>query len=460
MAGSLDPALLRRTGELAQAHLDGLEGRPVRASATTAELREALGGPLPAAGESPERVIEALAAGAAPGLVGSPGPRYFGFVTGGSLPAALAADWLTSAWDQNTMLYVMSPAASVVEETVVAWVLDLLDLPRDASVGVVGGATMASLTGLLAARGEVLRRAGWDAEERGLAGAPAIRVLVGEAAHASLLVGLRMAGFGRAQIESIAADDQGRMRPEALDAALARGDGPAIVSAQAGEVNSGSFDPLARVAEISHAHGAWCHIDGAFGLWARTAPALAHLADGAELADSWAIDAHKWLNVPYDGAFAIVADAEAHRRAVSVSAAYLVTGAGDERSGGDWTPDSSRRARSFAAWAALRSLGRDGVAELVERNCALARRMAERLAAAPGVEVLNDVVLNQVLVRFGDDDAITDTVIARAQEDGTCWVGGSVWNGQRVMRFSVSNWSTTEVDIERSAVAILAAAGL
>ncbi len=459
MPERVDPALLHRVAELAAEHLGGLDERPVNATATTDELRAALGGPLPDAGEQPDAVIEQLAAGAAPGLVASPGPRYFGFVTGGSLPAALAADWLTSAWDQNTMLFVMSPAASVVEETVAGWVLDLLDLPRGSGVGLVGGATVASFTGLLAARGEVLRRAGWDSDEHGMAGGPPIRVVVGANVHASLMLGLRMAGFGRAQIETVEADANGAMLPAALERTLAAGgDSPTIVCAQAGEVNSGAFDPLGDVADIAHAHGAWCHVDGAFGLWARAAPSLAHLAAGAERADSWGLDAHKWLNVPYDGAFAIVADADAHRRATGVTAAYLQQSAGDQRSGGDWVPDSSRRARGFASWAALRSLGRSGVAELVERNCALARRAAELLSAAPGAEVLNDVVLNQVLLRFGDDDAVTERVIAGVQEDGTCWLGGTVWRGRRAMRLSVSNWSTTEPDIERSVEAILAVA--
>jgi glutamate/tyrosine decarboxylase-like PLP-dependent enzyme len=458
MTEGVDPALLHRVADLAAAYLGGLDERPVRASASLDELRAAIGGPLPDEGAAPEAVVEQLAAGADPGLVASPGPRYFGFVIGGSLPAALAADWLTSAWDQNSALFVMSPAAAVVEETVADWVLDLLDLPRGSGVGLVGGATVASFTALLAARAEVLRRVGWDVEEDGLAGAPAIRILVGANVHASLLLGLRMAGFGRAQIETVAADDQGRMRMAALEASLAAGiDRPTIVCAQAGDVNSGAFDPLGEVADIAHAGGAWCHVDGAFGLWARAAPTLAHLAAGAERADSWGIDAHKWLNVPYDGAFAIVADADAHRRATAISAAYLPTSDADERSGYDWAPDSSRRARGFASWAALRSLGKSGVADLIERNCALARRAAEQLAAVPGVEVLNDVVLNQVLVRFGDDDAVTDNVVARVQADGTCWLGGSAWQGRRVMRISVSNWSTTEADIDRSVAAIVAA---
>ena len=358
------------------------------------------------------------------------------------------------------MLYVMSPAAAVVEETVARWVLDLLDLPRDSGVGMVGGATVASFTGLLAARGEVLRRAGWDSEEDGLAGGPPIRVVVGAHVHASLMLGLRMAGFGRAQIETVEADANGGMLPAALEQTLADGaDGPAIVCAQAGEVNSGAFDPLGDVADIAHAHGAWCHVDGAFGLWARAAPSLAHLAAGAERADSWGLDAHKWLNVPYDSR---LRDRRRRRSAPACDRGHsCIPPAG--RSG----PARRRRlgAGLLAPGARLRVVGgpalaraRSGVAELVERNCALARHAAELLSAAPGVEVLNDVVLNQVLVRFGDDDGITDRVIAGVQEDGTCWLGGTVWRGRRAMRLSVSNWSTTESDIERSVAAILAIA--
>jgi glutamate/tyrosine decarboxylase-like PLP-dependent enzyme len=455
----VDRSLLRRTAELAAEHLAGLPERHVGGRVTAEELRETLGGALPGRGEPPEQVIDALAAGADPGLVASPGPRYFGFVIGGSLPAALAADWLTSAWDQNAGVYVMSPAAALAEETVGAWMLDLLGLPAGAGFGIVSGATMANFTCLAAARGAVLARAGWDVDERGLVGGPAVRVLVGEEVHATALSALRLLGFGRAAVQTVAVDDQGRMRADDLARTLAGGDGPAIVCAQAGNVNSGAFDPLGAIADAAHEHGAWCHVDGAFGLWARASAELAPLAAGAERADSWAVDGHKWLNVPYDGAFAFVADAEAHRNAMSfAAAAYLPPPDPDRRTGYDWVPEASRRARAFAAWAALRSLGRRGAADLVERCCALARRMAERLVAEPGVEVLNDVVLNQVLVRFGDDDGVTADVIRRVQEDGTCWAGGSAWRGRGVMRISVSNWATTEADVDVSADAILAAA--
>jgi glutamate/tyrosine decarboxylase-like PLP-dependent enzyme len=455
----VDGSLLRRTAELAAAHLAGLPERHVGARASTEELREALGGPLPERGEAPGQVIDALAAGADPGLVASAGPRYFGFVIGGSLPAALAADWLTAAWDQNAGVYVMSPAAAVAEETVGRWMLDLLGLPAGSGVGLVTGATMANFTGLAAARGAVLARAGWDVDEDGLAGGPAVRILVGEEVHATALFALRLLGFGRAAIGSVAVDDQGRMRADELARALAGGEGPAIVCAQAGNVNSGAFDPLGAIADAAHEHGAWCHVDGAFGLWARASAGLAPLAAGAERADSWAVDAHKWLNVPYDGAFSFVADAEAHRSAMSLAAAaYLPPHDPDRRTGYDWAPEASRRARAFAAWAALRSLGRRGTADLVEGCCALARRMAERLAAEPGVAVLNDVVLNQVLVRFGDDDGVTAEVIRRVQDEGTCWAGGSTWHGRAVMRISISSWATTEADVDASADAIIAAA--
>jgi glutamate/tyrosine decarboxylase-like PLP-dependent enzyme len=455
----VDPRLLQRAAELAAAHLAGLPDRHVAPRASAEELRAALGGSLPETGEPPARVIEALAAGAEGGLMASPGPRYFGFVIGGALPAALAADWLTSAWDQNAGAYVMSPAAAIVEETVGRWMLDLLGLPPTAGVGLVTGATMANFTCLAAARGAVLARAGWDVDEHGLFGGPAVRVLAGAEVHATALFALRLLGFGRAALRLVPVDDQGRMRADELARALAEGDGPVIVCAQAGNVDSGAFDPLAEIVDAAHAHGAWCHVDGAFGLWARASAALAPLAAGAERADSWAVDAHKWLNVPYDGAFAFVADAAAHRRAMSlVPAAYLPAYDPEHRSGYDWAPEASRRARAFAAWAALRSLGRRGAGELVERCCALARRMAGRLDTAPGVEVLNDVVLNQVLVRFGDDDGVTADVVRRVQDDGTCWAGGSAWHGRGVMRISISNWATAEADVDASADAIIAAA--
>ena len=448
-----DRALLARAAELAADHLESVGERHAGPIAGFEELRAALGGPLPEAGVAPAQVVEELARGVAPGLVASPGPRYFGFVTGGALPAALAADWLASAWDQNAFSAVSSPAASVAEEVACGWLLELLGLPADSGVGLTTGAQMANVTGLAAARHALLARAGWDVEEQGLNGSPPLRVLAGEEAHVTLWRALRLLGIGRAQVEVVPADDQGAMRADALAAAL---DGPAIVCAQAGNVNTGAIDPLAEIAAAAREHGAWVHVDGAFGLWAAASPALAPLVVGADGADSWATDGHKWLNVPYDCGVVAVRDREAHVAAMGMTASYLVRSADAARSNSDWVPEASRRGRGFAVYAALRSLGRSGVADLVERCCALARRLAELVEGE--AEVLNDVVLNQVLLRFGGDDAVTDDVIRRVQDDGTCWVGGTRWRGEAAMRVSVSNWSTTEADIDRTAEAILTAA--
>ncbi|MGZ8633636.1 MAG: pyridoxal phosphate-dependent decarboxylase family protein [Solirubrobacteraceae bacterium] len=438
---------------------DFLAGLPERrvgpAETDPAALRAALGGPLPDGPEDPRAVLDALVAGADAGLMASQSPRFFGFVFGGSLPAALAADWVASAWDQNAVLYVAAPAAAVAEEVVGGWLAELLHLPRTASFAITTGCQMAHATGLGAARHHVLEQAGWDVEARGLTGAPAIRLLANGDFHVTLGRAVRLLGLGTDSIVRIETDDEGSMRPEALRVALAAADGPAIVCAQAGEVNSGAFDPFDAVCDIAHEHGAWVHVDGAFGLWAGAAPSHRHLVAGVGRADSWATDAHKWLNVPYDAGLAFVAHPQPHHAAFSASAAYLPAGARDAM---DWTPDSSRRARSFAIWAALRSLGRDGVAELVQRCCACARRFAEILGAEEGVEVLNEVVLNQVLVRFGDDDAATDAVVAAVQAEGTCWMGPTMWRGRRAMRISVSHWATTFSDVDRSCAAILAAA--
>ena len=447
-----DPAL-RRAAELAGAWLEGLPERPVRASGEADGLR----GPLPEQGEDAGAVIEALAAAVEPGLVASAGPRYFGFVTGGALPAAVAADWLTSAWDQNACLHVMSPAAAAADETVAAWAKELLGLPAGAGVGLVTGAQMANVTALAAARNAVLARAGWDVEERGLIGAPLLRVIAGAEAHATVFNALRLLGLGRDTATRVASDEQGRMRADELVRALAEGEGPAIVCAQAGNVDTGAFDPFEEIVAACRAAGAWCHVDGAFGLWAAAAPGRAHLTAGAAGADSWAVDAHKWLNVPYESALAIVADPAPLNAAMALTAAYLTSAGARERNGADWAPEASRRARAFPLYAALRQLGRSGLAELVERDCALAARIAERLAREPGVEVLNDVVLNQALVRFGGDDAATEAVVARVQREGTCWLGGTVWHGMAAMRISVSGWRTTEDDADRSADAIVTA---
>jgi len=453
--------LLRRTAELAADFLNRLPDRPVSTPVDLAALRRELGGPLPDRGEDPQEVIEKLATDVEPGLVGSAGPRYFGFVVGGGVPAALGADWLTSAWDQNAGLYALSPSAAVIEEVAASWLVDVFGLPEDCSVGFVTGATMANFTAIAAARNAVLQRAGWNVEEDGLIGAPPIAVVVGDEAHVTIFVSLQMLGLGRGRVHRIAADEQGRMRPEALRETLARIDGPTIVCAQAGNVNTGAFDPLPEiVTSVRERSNAWLHVDGAFGLWAAAVPGLGDRVAGLAGADSWTTDAHKWLNVPYDSGIVIVRDVAAHHAAMTLGAAYYVETAGGERDSYNWVPESSRRARGFAIYAALRSLGRTGLAEMIDRCCRIARRMADGLRNAPGVTILNDVVLNQVLVRFdspdrGDADAFTRAVIAAVQADATCWLGGTTWHGMAAMRISVSNWSTTEADADLSVEAIL-----
>ena len=456
--------LLHHTADLAADFLERLPDRPVWPATDLAALRETLGGPMPERGENPEAVIAAMAAGSEAGLVGSAGPRYFGFVVGGGVPAALAADWLTSAWDQNAGLYALSPAGSVVEEVAARWLVELFGLPADSSVGFVTGATMANFTALAAARHRVLERVGWNHEEDGLTGAPPIAVVVGDEAHVTIFVSLQMLGLGRARVHRVAADEQGRMRPDALRETLARIEGPTIVCAQAGNVNTGAFDPMPEiVAAVEGRENAWLHVDGAFGLWAAAVPGLRDRVDGLAGADSWTTDAHKWLNVPYDSGIVVVRDAAAHHAAMTLGAAYYVETAGGERDPYNWVPESSRRARGFSVYAALRSLGRDGLAGMIDGCCAIARRMADGLRGVDGVTILNDVVLNQVLVRFsppgGGDaattDAFTRAVIAAVQADGTCWLGGTTWHGMAAMRISVSNWSTTEADADLSVEAIL-----
>jgi glutamate/tyrosine decarboxylase-like PLP-dependent enzyme len=448
---------LREAVVHAERFLLGLDERSVAAAVDASALRPVLGGPLPDEGAPAEAVVDALAVGADPGIVASAGPRYFGFVVGGALPAALAADWLVSAWDQDAAFHSLSPAAAAIEEITAEWVLELLGLPPGASVGFVTGGQAANTTALAAARGDVLARAGWDVERQGLAGGPRVNVVCGEQAHATIFTALRQLGLGSDTAVVISADDQGRMNPAELASTLSRLDGPTIVCAQAGNVATGTFDPFEPIVQACAAHGAWLHVDGAFGLWAAAAPATRALVRGVERADSWAVDAHKWLNVPYDSAMAIVADPRAHRAAMGMAADYLVTD-GEQRDSTNYVPESSRRARAVPVYAALRSLGRTGVAELVERNCAQARRMASRLAQLiPGVEILNDVVLNQVLVRLPGDDAANRAAVAAIQRDGTCWLGGTRWGDREVLRVSVSNWSTSDADIDRCADAIAAA---
>lgn len=452
-------SVLNRAYQHALAFLRTLPDRPVGRPVGVQALRDALAQPLPQEGADPEQVIDDLVRAADAGLVASAGPRYFGFVIGGSLPVTVAADWLTSTWDQNAGLYVSSPAAAVAEEVAGGWMLDVLGLPADCSVGFVTGATMANFTGLAAARYEVLRRAGWDVEQRGLQDAPTVHVVVGDEVHVTALAALGMLGLGRGTPKRAAVDGQGRMRPDALTRVLDECPGPCIVCAQAGNVNTGAFDPLAEIEPLVHGRGAWLHVDGAFGLWGAATPQLRSHVRGVERADSWALDAHKWLNVPYDSGIVIVAHPEPHHAAMSAAASYLIRGGEAERDPFDWVPEFSRRARGFAIYAALRTLGRKGLADLVERCCAGARQMAAQLRRTPGIEILNDVVLNQILVRFhppgnGDSDELTRAVVTRVQHDGTCWAGGTTWHGMAAMRISASNWSTTPADIERSADAI------
>jgi glutamate/tyrosine decarboxylase-like PLP-dependent enzyme len=438
----------------------GLAERPVRARAGVDELRALLGGPTPEGPAEPAEVVAELADALDAGGVATAGPRYFGFVTGGALPATVAADWLATGADVNAAAYVMSPVAGVAEDVALAWIADLLGLPASVSAGFVTGATMANFTGLAAARHHVLAKAGWDVERDGLQGGPRVHVVVGEERHVTVDAALRYLGLGEASAHVVPVDEQGRMRAELLAGVLADCAGPTIVCAQAGNVNTGAVDPIAPICDVAHAHDAWVHVDGAFGLWAAASPALRPLVAGLDRADSWATDAHKWLNVPYDSGLVFVAHPEAHRAAMRKTAGYFPDERPGERDGDAFVPEGSRRARGFAVWAALRTLGRSGVADLVERCCALARRFAVALGEVPGVQVLNEVVLNQVLVRFGDSDDITRRVIAAAQDEGTCWFGGTVWQGMAAARISVSNWSTTEADVDRSVAAIKRAAAI
>jgi glutamate/tyrosine decarboxylase-like PLP-dependent enzyme len=449
---------LERAAELALRYLDGLPERRVGADpALVDRVRAAFGRPLPEEGEDPEKVIDELAAAADPGLTAMNGPRYFGFVIGGTLPAALAADWLVGAWDQNAGMHLPTPAAAAVETTAGAWLVDLLGLAPGTSVGFTTGATTANLTCMAAARHEVLRRAGWDVEANGLQGAPTVTVVAGEEIHPSMLKALRLVGLGQRTGRRVEVDDQGRMKPDALRRELSTVKGPVIVVTQLGNVNSGAFDPLSEIVPlVRELPNAWLHVDGAFGLWAGASPRLRPLAAGLSEVDSAATDAHKWLNTPYDTGLAFIANDSAIRAAMSIAAAYLPASP-EDRDPFEYVPEMSRRARGFPVYAALRSLGRRGLADMIDRGCAVAGLMAERLAGDPDVRILNDVVLNQVLVRFGDDDALTQDVVRRVQADGTIWAGGTVWHGLGAMRISVSCWATGEADALRSVEAILRA---
>lgn len=465
-----DPGpLLHRTAELATEFLRGLPDRPVRVDHNAASLRATLCVPLPEEGEDPIRVIERLARDADPGIVSMAGPRYFGFVIGGAVPAAVAADWLTSTWDQNAGVYVGGPAASVVEEAVGGWLIDLFGLPHDTSFGLVTGCQMAHFSCLAAARQAVLERLGWDVTGDGLFGAPRVEVIVGAEAHATIYAALQYLGLGRDRVHIVPADQQGRMRANAFREKLASipPDRPVIVCLQAGNIDTGGFDPIGELTDAAHARdGTWVHIDGAFGLWARVSPTTAPMLEGVERADSWATDAHKWLNAPYDSGFALVANPRAHARALSPPhAPYLEYASAQERDEVHWVPEFSRRARGFTVYAALRSLGRSGIREMVERGCWVARRIASCLSEASDVDVLSEVVLNQALIRFrtpdGDQaasDALTRDVVREVQEEGTIWLSATVWHGHTAMRISVSNWGTGADEAEVAVDAILRAA--
>jgi glutamate/tyrosine decarboxylase-like PLP-dependent enzyme len=443
--------LLEEAARRAAQYLASLPERPVRPDpAAVARLAE-LDIPLPQDGRAAAEVLALLDERGSPATMACAGPRFFGFVIGGSLPVTIAANWLATAWDQNAGLYRVTPGVSHLEMVALAWLKELFGLPANAAGAFVTGGTMANFTALAAARHAVLRNVGWSVDADGLYGAPPITVIVGEEAHPTLLKAIGLLGLGRNRVKRVPVDAQGRMRADALP----RIAGPTILCVQAGNVNTGAFDPLAELCTAARRAGAWVHVDGAFGLWAAAAPSRAAFARGVQLADSWATDAHKWLNVPYDSGLAFVRDAAALSAAMSITAEYLPSDS-PHRNPSDFTPELSRRARGVEIWAALLALGRGGVAALVERSCAQARLFAERLSAA-GYKILNDVVLNQVLVSFGDA-AMTLRVIEAIQTEGTCWAGSTVWQGHTAMRISVSNASTTDADVERSVAAMLAAA--
>lgn len=439
--------LLRNAAERAIRYLDRLDERSVAPQPEAVARLAELGGELPEAAADPAAVIELLDRVGSPATVASAGRRYFGFVVGAALPVTVAANWLAAAWDQNAGVFVLSPAAAALESAARRWILEVLGLPGKAEIGFVSGATMANLTGLAAARHALLERMGWDVEAQGLFGAPPIKVVVGDEVHVSLLKALALLGMGRDRVVRVPVDGQGRMRADRLPPL----DAASLLCIQAGNVNTGAFDPAPALCDRAHEAAAWVHVDGAFGLWLAADPPRARLVAGFERADSWAMDAHKWLNVPYDSGLAICRFPEHLRASMSAAASYIIHG--DERDPYQYSPELSRRARGVEVWAALRGLGRAGLAEMLERTCRLAERFARGLKAA-GHEVLNDVVANQVLVSFGDPE-VTRRVIASVQNDGTCWCGGSVWQDHTTMRISVSSWSTTDEDVDRSLAAIL-----
>jgi glutamate/tyrosine decarboxylase-like PLP-dependent enzyme len=460
---SVDRLLNKATAHAAR-YLETVDARPIAATASFEQLRHQLTKALPAAPMPAGQVIDDLVRDVEGGLLGTTSGRFFGWVIGGTLPVALAADWLTSAWDQNAASNLTAPAEAIVEEVCGAWAKQLLGLPPSASFAFVTGCQMAHTTAFAAARHKLLRDRGWNVEANGLSGAPALRVLTTESRHESIIRAVRLLGIGANAIAHVPADNLGRMDVAALERIMqASPDVPTIVSLQAGDLNTGMFDPFAEACRIAHAHHAWVHVDGAFGLWAATSETYRHLLDGAAEADSWATDGHKWLNLPFDCGLVFVADPSAHRASFAQEASYSVP-VEAVRNQKDWNPEWSRRSRGFAAYAAIRALGRSGIADIVDRCSAHATRLTEGIGGLPGAEIVARPVINQGLVRFlgpdGDHDRQTDAVIKRIQDGGAAWFGGATWRGMRVMRISVCNWATTDRDVDAAIAAVRVAVGL
>jgi glutamate/tyrosine decarboxylase-like PLP-dependent enzyme len=448
---------MAKAAEAAIAYRRAIATAETTPTASYGDMLATFAAPVPEDGADPSRILDELVAGATPGIRASTAPRFYGWVIGNSHPTGVAADWLTSAWGQNGGNLLAAPAASALEAVAAGWLLDLLGLPAEASVGFVTGATIANFVCLAAARSELLRRVGWDVEADGLFGAPEITVLIGADAHATVFSGLKFLGLGARRVVTVATDAMGRMRTEGLAEALFEASGPTIVIAQSGQINTGASDPFAEIVPLCQAAGAWLHVDGAFGLWAQASPSLRHLTAGVEGADSWATDGHKWLQTPYDCGFAIVRDTAAHQRAMAFSASYLPPAADSEREPSAFVPELSRRARGFSTWAMIRQFGRSGIAEMVDRCCAVAARIGDRLAGEPGIAIVAPAELNQLILRFGDDDKATLATIAQIQEDAVLFAGASSWRGQWVMRISVSSSATTLADADITADAIAAA---
>ncbi len=455
----MDKELFMNVAKTAIQYHDALPDMRVGIPASHDELSSTVNSVLPDEGETPDIAIQTLITSSEKGLINSTHPRYFGFVIGGSTPVSIAADWLTSIWDQNAQVYNTSPAASIIEDVVAQWLLDLLDLPKDAGVGFVTGAQMANFTALTIARNAVLQKHGWDVELNGLQDAPYITVVCGECCHGTIHSAIRLMGLGQKNIRPVCADKQGRIDIDALRKTLDVCSGPTIICAQAGNVNTGAFDPFADIVSLAKEHDAWLHIDGAFGLWASASPRFKHLVSSVNGADSWATDAHKWLNVPYDSGVVIIRDQELHRNLKTVSCAYAGPANVDCRDGSQWVPENSRRARGFVLYAALRNLGRKGVVQIIDNCCDMAQEFANQFAELPHARVLNTIVLNQVLCRLEpesilDIDAFNTAIATRIQQTGICWLGTTQWQGQMALRISVSNWSTTREDVLKSMVSI------